>query len=64
MEIDPVESADAHEASAKLLALTSFTHQRSLYWIATVPTTLGVLMGVAGLFGWPIHPRAIAQLLS
>ena len=47
-----------------LLALTSLTHKRWLYWIAMVPTALGVLMGVAGLFGWPIHPDAIARLLS
>jgi ribosomal protein S13 len=47
-----------------LLALTSLTHKRWLYWIAMVPTTLGVLMGMAGLFGWPIHPDAIARLLS
>jgi hypothetical protein len=47
-----------------LLALTSLTHKRWLYWIAMVPTALGVLMGLAGLFGWPIHPDAIARLLS
>jgi hypothetical protein len=47
-----------------LLALTPLTHKRWLYWIAMVPTALGVLMGVAGLFGWPIHPDAIARLLS
>ena len=47
-----------------LLALTSLTHKRWLYWIAMIPTALGVLMGMAGLFGWPIHPDAIARLLS
>ncbi len=47
-----------------LLALTSLTHKRWLYWIAMVPTALGVLMGMAGLFAWPIHPDAIARLLS
>jgi hypothetical protein len=47
-----------------LLALTSLTHKRWLYWIAMVPTALGVLMGLAGLFGWPIHPDSIARLLS
>jgi ribosomal protein S13 len=47
-----------------LLALTALTHKRWLYWIAIVPTALGVLMGLAGLFGWSIHPDAIAQLLS
>jgi hypothetical protein len=47
-----------------LLALTSLTHKRWLYWIAMVPTGLGVLMGLAGLMGWHIHPNAISQLLS
>ena len=47
-----------------LLALTALTHKRWLYWIAIVPTALGVLMGLAGLFRLPIHPDAIAQLLS
>ncbi|HEY4132043.1 MAG TPA: DUF4337 domain-containing protein [Gemmatimonadaceae bacterium] len=47
-----------------LLALTSLTHKRWLYWIAIVPTALGVLMGLAGLFGWHIHPDSITQMLS
>src|SRR5581483_345522 len=47
-----------------LLALTSLTHKRWLYWIAMVPTALGVLMGIAGLAGWHIHPDTISQLLS
>jgi hypothetical protein len=47
-----------------MLALTSLTHKRWLYWIAMVPTGLGVLMGLAGLLGWHIHPDAISSLLS
>jgi hypothetical protein len=47
-----------------LLALTSLTAKRWLYWIAMVPTALGVLMGLAGLLGWHIHPDSISQLLS
>ena len=47
-----------------LLALTSLTHKRWLFWIAMVPTALGVLMGLAGLLGWHIHPDSISQLLS
>ena len=47
-----------------LLALTSLTHKRWLYWVAIVPTALGVLMGLAGLLGWHVHPDAISQLLS
>jgi Domain of unknown function (DUF4337) len=47
-----------------LLALTSLTKKQWLYWVAMVPTALGVLMGLAGLLGWAIHPDAISRLLS
>jgi hypothetical protein len=47
-----------------MLALTSLTHKRWLFWIAMVPTALGVLMGLAGLLGWHVHPDSIARLLS
>jgi hypothetical protein len=47
-----------------LLALTSLTHKRWLYWMAMVPTGLGVLMGLAGLLGLHIHPDALSRLLS
>jgi hypothetical protein len=47
-----------------LLALTSLTKKRWLFWVAMVPTGLGVIMGLAGLLGWAIHPDAIARLLS
>ncbi|MEP6491206.1 MAG: DUF4337 domain-containing protein [bacterium] len=47
-----------------LLALTSLTKKRWLYWIAMVPTGLGVLMGLAGLFGLHIHSDFISHLLS
>jgi hypothetical protein len=47
-----------------LLALTSLTRKRWLYWMAMVPTALGVLMGLAGLFGWHVHPDSITRLLS
>jgi hypothetical protein len=47
-----------------MLALTALTHKRWLFWVAMVPTGLGVLMGLAGLLGWHIHPDAISSLLS
>ena len=47
-----------------MLALTSLTHKRWLFWIAMVPTALGVLMGLAGLLGWHLHPDSISRLLS
>ncbi|MBA5606668.1 DUF4337 domain-containing protein [Duganella sp. FT3S] len=47
-----------------LLAITALTQQRGLYVAALVPTAFGVLMGLAGLAGWPIHPNGLIALLS
>jgi hypothetical protein len=47
-----------------LLALTALTHKAWLYWSALLPTAGGVLMGLAGLFGWHLHPDALSRLLS
>lgn len=47
-----------------MLALTALTHKKWLYWLALVPTLLGVLMGLAGLLGWHLHPDALSRLLS
>jgi hypothetical protein len=47
-----------------LLALTALTHKRWLYWLALVPTVGGVVMGLAGLLGWHVHPDALSRLLS
>ena len=46
-----------------LLAVTSLTHQRWLYAVALVPATLGVLLGLAGLFAWPIEWSWLARVL-
>ena len=47
-----------------LLALTALTQKRWLFVIAMVPTFFGTVMGLAGLFGWAIHPNALTRLLS
>jgi hypothetical protein len=47
-----------------LLALTALTHKNWLYWVAMVPTTIGVVMGLAGLFGLHLHSGTLARLLS
>jgi len=47
-----------------LLALTALTHKKWLYWLAMVPTSLGVVMGLAGLLGWHLHSAFLASLLS
>jgi len=47
-----------------MLAVTSLTNKRWLFIAALVPTLFGVIMGIAGLFGWQIHPDALIRLLS
>lgn len=47
-----------------LLALTALTHKAWLYWLALIPTAGGVVMGIAGLLGWHLHPDVLARLLS
>jgi ribosomal protein S13 len=47
-----------------LLAVTALTQQLALYFAAMLPTAFGVLMGMAGLAGWNIHPNALIALLS
>ena len=62
---DQFDLADALLAIAiSLLAVTALTHFWWLYFIALVPTGFGVLMGLAGLAGWGIHPDALIRLLS
>ncbi len=62
---DQFDLSDALLALAiTLLAITSLTQKKWLFWLALVPTLLGVIMGLAGLLGWHIHPDAITNLLS
>jgi hypothetical protein len=46
------------------LAITALTRQRWLYYAALIPALFGVAMGIAGLFGWVLHPTALTRLLS
>lgn len=62
---DQFDLSDALLAIAiSMLAMTALTHKRWLYWLALLPTGFGVLMGLAGLLGWHIHPDALSGLLS
>jgi hypothetical protein len=62
---DQFDLSDALIALAiSLLALTALTHKQWLYWLALVATVGGVVMGLAGLLGWHLHPDALARLLS
>jgi hypothetical protein len=62
---DQFDLSDALTAIAiSLLALTSLTQKRWLFWIAIVATALGVTMGLAGLAGWHLHPDSLSRMLS
>jgi hypothetical protein len=62
---DQFDLCDAMIALAiSLLALTALTHKPWLFWLALVPTAGGVVMGLAGLLGWRLHPDALVRLLS
>jgi len=62
---DQFDLCDALAAIAiAMLAVTALTQLWALYWVALVPTGFGVLMGLAGLTGWALHPEALVRLLS
>jgi Domain of unknown function (DUF4337) len=62
---DQFDLSDALLAIAiSMLAVTSLVQKRWLFYVAMLPTFLGVLMGCAGLFGWRIHPDSVTNLLS
>lgn len=62
---DQFDLSDVMMALAiSLLAVTSLVQKRWLYNLSMLPSGLGVLMGLAGLIGWHLHPDAIMALLS
>ena len=62
---DQFDLADALTAIAiSLLALTSLTQRRWLFWVALVASVCGVIMGLAGLLSWQLHPDFLAHMLS
>jgi hypothetical protein len=62
---DQFDLSDAFLAiTVALLAVTSLTQQRWLYRLSLFPAASGVAMGLAGLFGWAIHPNWLTALLS
>ncbi len=62
---DQFDLSDAMLALAiSLLAMTALTQKRWLFILAMLPTLFGVVMGLAGLLGWKIHPDSLTRLLS
>ena len=62
---DQFDICDALLALAiSLLAVTALTHKWWLYYVALVPTAGGILMGLAGLFGWHVHPDILTKLVT
>src|SRR5882672_7275303 len=62
---DQFDLSDALIALAiSLLALTALTHKPWLYNVTLVGTVGGVVMGLAGLLGWHLHPDAISRALT
>jgi Domain of unknown function (DUF4337) len=62
---DQFDLSDAMLALAiSLLAVTALTQKHWLFVLAMFPTVFGVLMGLAGLLGWHIHPDSLTKLLS
>jgi hypothetical protein len=59
-----VQSQDDNIVQAMEQAQADKLDHWNPYTLALVPTTAGVLMGLAGLLGWHIHPDMIARLLS
>jgi hypothetical protein len=47
-----------------LMAITSLTQKRWLYFAALVPAFFGVVMGLSGFFEWGLHPNLLAKWLG
>jgi hypothetical protein len=62
---DQFDLSDAAVAVAiSLLAISALSQATWLFVFALIPSFGGVLMGLAGLMGWSIHPDFIIKLLS
>lgn len=48
--------------SLALFALSSLSKSRSVFSLGLLIAGLGVLMGIAGFFAWPIHPSVVKFL--
>ena len=62
---DQFDLSDATSAiTLAMLAITALTGNRKLLVLAWIFAGFGLLMGIAGLMGLPLHPTALVKLLS
>jgi len=62
---DQFDLSDAALSLAiSLLAITALSQKRWLFAVAIIPTVFGVIMGLAGLFGWNLHPDFLIKPLT
>ena len=62
---DQFDLSDAALAIAiAVLAVAALTRIWWMYWVAWLPIGFGVVMGLAGLLGWAVHPTTLTRLLS
>jgi Domain of unknown function (DUF4337) len=62
---DQFDLSDAALSLAiSLLAITALVQKRWLFGVAMLPTVFGVVMGLAGLLGWKLHPDALIKPLT
>ncbi|PSB34289.1 DUF4337 domain-containing protein [Stenomitos frigidus] len=62
---DQFDLSDAALSLAiSLLAITALSQKRWLFGIAMIPTVFGVVMGLAGLLSWNLHPDALIKPLT
>jgi len=57
-------SEAAVSISIALLGVSALTRKRWLVGVAMAFAAFGVVLGLAGFFGWGIHPDAIARFLT
>lgn len=50
--------------SLAMLAITALTGKRKLLYLSCLIAGLGIVMGLSGLMGLPLHPDALTKLLS
>ncbi|MEI7575340.1 MAG: DUF4337 domain-containing protein [Armatimonadota bacterium] len=57
-------SDSAISVAIALLAVTALARKRWLYSFALIFAIFGLVMGLAGMFNWPLHPNALANFLG